>query len=356
MRRFCRRWLGEWLLLLLLPFANNLTSIIRVLGQEEDVWWKPGPGVNWDWMLQGTPKISAGVEVFDIDLFDVGAADIQTLKDAGITVICYFSAGTYESYREDEGSFPKSALGLKSNSEDEWWININDEDILPVMTNRLDMAVEKGCDAVDPDAIETFTYPEEVTGWAITADEQLVYNKWIADQAHLRNLSVGLKNDRNQVEELEPWFDWALSTDCFTEQNCSAYTPFTAAGKAVLDAEFEVADLSLCDDTLWYPIDFIVKNTDLDEVRCSCGFPETNFECEALLAGFSPTGAPSDTDSSSGRGTVDGRDDGDTGTPTWAIVTAIAVVVLMAMVTYGALLFRKRAVRKKTEGVDDFFS
>lgn len=60
-------------------------------------------------------------------LADVGAADIQTLKDAGITVICYFSAGTYESYREDEGSFPKSALGLKSNSEDEWWININDE-------------------------------------------------------------------------------------------------------------------------------------------------------------------------------------------------------------------------------------
>ncbi|CAN0178030.1 unnamed protein product, partial [Ectocarpus sp. 8 AP-2014] len=77
--------------------------------------------------------------------------------------------------------------------------------------------------------------------------------------AHARNLSVGLKNDRLQMEELEPWFDWALSTDCYDEKDCGSYGPFVTAGKAVLDAEFAVRDLGLCNDTLWHPIDFIVK-------------------------------------------------------------------------------------------------
>lgn len=38
-----------------------------------------------------------------------------------------------------------------------------------------------------------------------------------------------------------------------------AYTPFMSAGKAVLDAEFSVGDLGLCNDTLTTVIDFIVK-------------------------------------------------------------------------------------------------
>lgn len=43
-------------------------------------------------------------------------------------MICYFSAGTYADYRDDEASFPRSALGLPLEfSGGEWWININDE-------------------------------------------------------------------------------------------------------------------------------------------------------------------------------------------------------------------------------------
>ena len=39
-------------------------------------------------------------------------------------------------------------------------------------------------------------------------------------QAHARNLSVGLRNDWPQVEELEPSFDWALSEDCLFRGEC----------------------------------------------------------------------------------------------------------------------------------------
>ena len=39
-------------------------------------------------------------------------------------------------------------------------------------------------------------------------------------QAHDRNMSVGLRNDREQLEQLEPSFDWALSEDCLIEGLC----------------------------------------------------------------------------------------------------------------------------------------
>ncbi|CAN0008697.1 unnamed protein product, partial [Ectocarpus fasciculatus] len=184
-------------------------------------------------------------------------------------------------------------------------------------------------------------------------------------QAHARNLSVGLKNDRLQMVELEPWFDWALSTDCYDEQDCGSYAPFVTAGKAVLDAEFAVEDLSLCNDTLWHPIDFIVKGYSLDEQRCSCGFPETDYECEELLAAHAATSSSSGTSSggitssTSGGASAADTDDGGggegEGAPTWVIVTAIAMAVLAGMMAYGAVVWRRRrGKRVKAEGVDDF--
>lgn len=62
---------------------------------------------------------------------DNEAEDFQTLQRAGIVVICYFSAGTYEEWRQDRSSFPASTLGEKvvidSQFWGEWWLNINDE-------------------------------------------------------------------------------------------------------------------------------------------------------------------------------------------------------------------------------------
>eukprot|EP00752_Nemacystus_decipiens_P017848 g16004.t1 len=336
-----------------------LLHVVGILGQ--DAWWKPGPGVNWDWRLEGIPRASAGVEMFDTDLFDNEATDFRALQDAGIVVVCYFSAGTYEEWREDKSDFPVASLGEKLVYDGEfwgeWWININDEGVKDVMSARLDLAVDKGCDGVEPDQLEAYNYGEAVTGFEITADDQLAYNTWIAEEAHARNLSVGLKNDREQVAALEPYFDWALSTDCYDFLDCDMYIPFMAAGKAVLDAEFSVGDLSLCNDTLTSLIDFIVKDWALDERRCSCGFPETNVECESLLTGNNPTEAPSEPQDS----VVGGADSGvggeggeEGGTPTWVIVTAIAMVVLMVMMTYGAVIWKRKIRQKKAHGVDDF--
>ena len=50
------------------------------------------------------PPIDA--PVWDIDLFDSETSNIQALKTAGKIVICYFSAGTREDWRDDAKDFP----------------------------------------------------------------------------------------------------------------------------------------------------------------------------------------------------------------------------------------------------------
>jgi hypothetical protein len=67
----------------------------------------------------------------------------------------------------------------------------------------------------------------------LQASDQLTFNTWIASEAHERRLSVGLKNDLDQVEELYPYFDWALNEQCFECNECNRLLPFVEAGKAV---------------------------------------------------------------------------------------------------------------------------
>ncbi len=68
----------------------------------------------------------------------------------------------------------------------------------------------------------------------------------LAREAHARGLSIGLKNDLDQVAALEPHFDWALNEQCFQYDECDRLRPFTAAGKAVFVAEYELAPEAFC--------------------------------------------------------------------------------------------------------------
>ncbi len=64
--------------------------------------WQPKPGTTWQWQLTGEIDTSFDVAMYDIDLFDTPQAVIETLHQDGRTVICYFSAGSYEDWRPDD--------------------------------------------------------------------------------------------------------------------------------------------------------------------------------------------------------------------------------------------------------------
>ena len=242
----------------------------------EGDWYHPSLLVTWQWQLQGTINTSYVVEVYDIDLFDASTTEIAQIQASGRKVICYFSAGSYEEWRDDAPSFPAAALG---NALDGWegerWLDIRSVDIENIMVARLDLAAAKGCDGVEPDNMDGYT---NSPGFSLTAQDQLAYNRFIANAAHARELSVGLKNDLDQIEDLVEYYDFAVNEQCFEYDECDLLTPFTDAEKPVLNAEYKQAYVddaatrnALCTDSVNRQFSTLILPLDLDDsFRLSC--------------------------------------------------------------------------------------
>jgi hypothetical protein len=237
--------------------------------------WSPGPGTTWQWQLQDEIDTSLDVEAYDIDLFDVPQETIDALHADGRIVICYFSAGSVEEGRPDEGEFaPEDAGETLENWPDERWLDVRSANVRRVTELRLDMAVAKGCDAVEPDNVDAY---DNESGFDLTEADQLEFNRFLADAAHARGLSVGLKNALGLVEALEPSFDWALNEECVAYEECESLAPFIAAGKAALHVEYveeesqgEALRDEVCADPTVAGFSTLIKTPDLLVWGLSC--------------------------------------------------------------------------------------
>ncbi len=246
-------------------------------------WWQPSPAENltWQWQINGELDTSLDVDMYDVDLFDTSAASIAELKASGKTVICYFSAGTYEGWRDDwqqffsfisneEYSGDKPPFAANMADWDERWLDIRRIDLLaPIMRSRMALAVSKGCDGVEPDNMDAYTNSSE-TKLNLTYSDQLTYNRWIAEQAHLVGLSVGLKNNVEQLEDLVDHFDWALNEQCFQYNECEGYSVFTSSGKAVFGVEYKGSAGDFCAKANSMGLSWLKKRLALDSWRIGC--------------------------------------------------------------------------------------
>lgn len=128
------------------------------------------------------------------------------------------------------------------------------------MRARLNLAASKGCDGVEPDNVDGY---QNNNGLGLTASDQLQYNRWLAAEAHKRNLSVGLKNDLDQVRQLVHNFDWALNEQCFEYAECDRLLPFVNAGKAVFGVEYNGNPASFCPTLNAMGFSWLKKGEDL---------------------------------------------------------------------------------------------
>ncbi len=231
--------------------------------------WQPTPGTSWQWQLSGQIDASFDVMMYDIDLFDAPQSVIDQLHGDGRIVICYFSAGSWEDWRDDAADFPDEVLGnALSGWPDEKWLDIRRLDLLsPIMTTRLDTAVAKKCDGVEPDNVDGYSND---TGFPLAYADQIAYNTWLAQQAHQRGLSIGLKNDLVQIPDLVALFDWALNEQCFEFDECDTLLPFIQTDKAVFGVEYELDAADFCPQANAMNLDFLQKNLDLDAWQVSC--------------------------------------------------------------------------------------
>ncbi len=246
----------------------------------EGTWYRPSVDATWQWQLQpnvaGNINTSYAVEVYDIDLFDTPVALINELQGSGSRVICYFSAGTFEDFRNDADEFFPAEIGnTLEDFADERWLDIRSSNVQRIMLARLDLAAQKGCEGVEPDNVDGFAND---SGFDLTASDQIVYNRFLANAARERGLAVGLKNDLDQIADLVDYFDFSVNEQCHEFDECDALQPFIDAGKPVFNAEYadefvndEHAREDLCTEAQNRNLRTLVLPVGLDDsLRFSC--------------------------------------------------------------------------------------
>jgi hypothetical protein len=232
-------------------------------------WWKPKAGATWQWQLDETIDTSFDVEVYDVDLFDTPASTVAELKAKGRKVICYFTVGSWETYRPDVASIPEQVKGKVIDGwPEERWLDIRRLDILaPYMQARLDLCKAKGFDGVEGDWMDNQT---QDTGFPITAAHQLTYTRWLIDQAHRRGLAMGIKNDLDHAEILAKEADYSINEQCAEFDECHELLPWIRAGKPVFHTEYNLTLEQFCPTTTPMGFSSLLKRVELDAWRRPC--------------------------------------------------------------------------------------
>lgn len=219
------------------------------------------------------------VPIYDIDLWDNPKETVDSRHAKGQKVVCYFSAGTWESWRPDADQFPDEVLG---NKLEKWsrgpnverWLDIRADVVRAVMRARIAKAQEKGCDAVDPDNVDIH---DNDNGFSLSADNSLDYVQWLITESHSRGMAFGLKNAPGLLPSVMTNIQFAVNEECVQKKDCFLYESFVTAGKPVLHIEYPKGDdsnndpvpgelmVGACAFMRSHRFSTLIKNMDLDE-------------------------------------------------------------------------------------------
>ncbi|KAF2634922.1 hypothetical protein P280DRAFT_523583 [Massarina eburnea CBS 473.64] len=237
-------------------------------------------GQKWQIILTGTPDVSKmplppiDAPVWDVDLFDSDTATVKSLKTTGKTVICYFSAGTVEDWRDDVKDFPIADVGkVLPEWPNEKWIRTGSTSIRAIMAKRIKLAADKGCDAIDPDNVDGY---QNDNGLNLKNDDAVDYVKWMQQEAAKYNMKIGLKNALDIVDTLALYVDFAVNEQCAQFTECERYNNFLATNKPVFHIEYpnplnaNQANTTLCTGPGSANMSTILKNSALDGPTVYC--------------------------------------------------------------------------------------
>lgn len=242
-------------------------------GCEEQLTVEPRPWpsdirLTWQWQLRGTLDLDVDADVFEFDAFTTPAESVDRLRKRERRLICYLNAGVYEPDRPDADRFPDELLGAEAGAPGTRWLDIRQwSELEPILRDRLRLCRGKGFDAVDLDNVDGYAHR---SGFPLTYDDQLRFNRRLATLARSLGLSPGLKNNLDQVVALEPDFDFAINEECFANRECARLAPFVEAGKPVFHVEYDLMTSEFCTAALGLGFSSIRKSRDLDAWRTAC--------------------------------------------------------------------------------------
>ncbi|OGM43645.1 endo alpha-1 [Aspergillus bombycis] len=244
--------------------------------------WQPAVGTKWQIeLLYALNDTSVDADIYDIDLFNNDKSTINELQQQGRKVICYFSAGSYENWRPDKDKFKDSDMGKTLDGwPDEKWLDLNSKNVRSIMTSRLDMAVEKGCDGVDPDNVDGY---DNDNGLDQKKEDSANFMMWLANETHARNMSIGLKNAGAIIPAVIDNMQWSVNEQCAQYEECDTYAAFINKNKPVFHIEYPKGDdtnnndvvttsqkNSACDFEGSSNFSTVIKNMNLDNWIQTC--------------------------------------------------------------------------------------
>ncbi|KAF5664989.1 endo alpha-1,4 polygalactosaminidase [Fusarium heterosporum] len=204
--------------------------------------WQPEVGATWQIILLKPIELAdqknllPHVDIFDLDLYDNNASTFSALKNLGKKVICYFSAGSWEDWRDDEGDFNKVDLGKALDGwPGERWLNISSPKVRGIMKKRIKMAATKGCDAIDPDNVDGF---QNDNGLSLTRNDTINFVKFLAQTAASFNMSTGLKNAGSVIPDVISDVHFSVNEQCVEYSECDIFAQFIDHDKPVFHIEY----------------------------------------------------------------------------------------------------------------------
>jgi endo-alpha-1,4-polygalactosaminidase (GH114 family) len=174
--------------------------------------------------------------------------------------VCYFNAGLaqtsdcdYDTRWENSGLLGNIYSPDEPEFSDERWVNIKNQTARDWMKQRITLARDLGCDAVDPDNIDGYLNDEDGnngTGWNLSQDDYVTFVTELATHAHSLTtekgytMLIGQKNAPELVEQVGGVLDFAVLEDCKTLNDDEDYTfcidfqAYIAEGKPVFSIEY----------------------------------------------------------------------------------------------------------------------
>jgi hypothetical protein len=251
-----------------------LNAVIASAAAVPPTLWEPtaheAAGQKWQIVLSQTVRMSTQLQptaamIWDLDLFETDASTIASLKAQGKTVICYFSSGTSEPNRPDLSGLSSSDYGAGlPDWPGEKWLNLRSDRVWNVMAGRIELASQKGCDAIDPDNIDGYSnqngggfYP------ALTTSDSVKFLKKMASLARSYGMSTGIKNAMDILGAVQSDVQFAVNEECIANEECDVYDSFVGSGKPVYHIEYGSGSQarSFCSNS---NLNTVVKNLDLD--------------------------------------------------------------------------------------------
>ncbi|KAF4453109.1 endo alpha-14 polygalactosaminidase precursor [Fusarium albosuccineum] len=221
--------------------SDSSNSTLNARGKR----WQPKVGEPWQIVLLKPIKLNddgnaddlkPDVGIWDLDLYDNDAETFEALRAAGKRVICYFSAGSWEDWRDDKDQFKKADLGKTLDGwPDEKWLNLRSQNVRNIMKKRIKLAAEKGCDAIDPDNVDGY---QNDNGLDLTEADAISYIKFLSTEAAKYNMSTGLKNAGGIISSVLSYVAFSVNEQCMQYSECETFAAFIKANKPVFNIEY----------------------------------------------------------------------------------------------------------------------